>query len=300
MKDKPNQMRHTLLNDVIFKIVFGSSQNERILRSLLNAVLELEGADKILDLELLSNEAEKTYVQDRGAVVDVRARDGRGRVYNVEVQVRNPIHYVERSLYYLSRLYHEQLQRGDDYHELRRTVGISLLDFVLFPEHDRVHSRFRLHDSRHDLELSDILEIHYLELRKFKNEGPFNTQLDKWLHLLRFSEVYGMGIEPLPEFIRAEEEMVMAFEAMNKAYARDEVRELIEARLKAEWDEASRLGAATRQGLAEGREQGLAEGRAEGLAEGKAEGLREVAWRMRELGMDLETIFTATGVRLED
>ena len=262
-----------------------------MLRSLLNAILELEAADKIVSLELLGNDSAKTYVQYRGAVVDVRARDGNGRIYNVEVQVRNPIHYVERSLYYLCRLYHEQLTRGNDYHELRRTVAISILDFVLFPEHDRVHSRFRLHDSRHDLELSDILEIHYLELRKFKTDGALTTPLEKWLHLLRFSEVYGLGIEPLPESIQAEEEMVMAFEAMNKAYARDEVRELIEARLKAEWDEASRLGAATRQGLAEGREQGL--------AVGKAEGLQEAALKMQALGMDGETIFKATGIRLE-
>ncbi|MBN9419245.1 MAG: Rpn family recombination-promoting nuclease/putative transposase, partial [Candidatus Eremiobacteraeota bacterium] len=269
--------------------------------------LQLEGPDNIVQLELLGNDSAKTYVQDRGAVVDVRARDGHGRIYNVEVQVRNPVHYVERSLYYLCRLYHEQLTRGTDYHELRRTVAISLLDFVLFPEHDRVHSRFRLHDSRHDLELSDILEIHYLELRKFKSDGILDKPLEKWLHLLRYSEVYGLGIEPLPDFIRAEEEMVMAFEAMNKAYARDEVRELIEARLKAEWDEASRLGAATRQGLAEGREQGLAEGKAEGLAAGKAEGLavgkaeglREAALGMRALGVDVETILKATGVRLE-
>lgn len=313
------KMRRTLLNDVVFKIVFGGAQNERLLRSLLNAVLELEGQDKILSLELLTGELSKAYATDRGAVLDVRARDGQGRQYNVEVQVRGPANYIERSLFYLSRLYSEQVERGDDYHLLRRTVAISILDFVLFPDRDQVHSRFRFMDSRQDVELSDTLEIHYLELTKFKRDQALNTPLEKWLHLLRFAELYEGDFEPLPDAIRSEEEMVMALDGMKKAYARDEVRELIEARLKAEWDEASRLGDATRKGLAEGLAQGLAEGRekglalgleqglsegraeglAKGLAEGKAEGLAEAARTMRSLGMDPETIFKATGIRFE-
>ena len=49
----------------------------------------------------------------------------------------------------------------------------------------------------------------------------------------------------------------MAIDSMRKAYARDEVRELIEARLKAEHDEISRRY----QAELEGRQKGLQEGR---------------------------------------
>ena len=57
--------------------------------------------------------------------------------------------------------------------------------------------------------------------------------------------------------------MTMAIDSMRKAYARDEVRELIAAQEKAERDEISRLEYARSQGLKEGLEQGLEKGREE-------------------------------------
>lgn len=57
----------------------------------------------------------------------------------------------------------------------------------------------------------------------------------------------------------------MSLEKMRRAYARDAVRELIEAREKAERDEISRLRAAEEKGLEQGLEQGLMQGRREAV-----------------------------------
>ena len=45
-------------------------------------------------------------------------------------------------------------------------------------------------------------------------------------------------------------------------------------------------------GIEQGREEGLAEGKAEGRAEGRA----DAAKRMKELGIDAETIIQVTGL----
>ena len=50
----------------------------------------------------------------------------------------------------------------------------------------------------------------------------------------------------------------------------------------------------------EARENGRAEGLAEGHAEGLTEGRAEVARRLKERGMDLETIASITRLELED
>lgn len=54
------------------------------------------------------------------------------------------------------------------------------------------------------------------------------------------------------------------------------------------------------EGKAEGREEGRAEGRAEGREEGRAEGrvesLKEVAKKMKQMGMPDEVITQATGL----
>ena len=48
-----------LLNDVLFKIVFGSEKSTPRLRALLNALLSLEGVEKIVDLEILNPSIDK-------------------------------------------------------------------------------------------------------------------------------------------------------------------------------------------------------------------------------------------------
>ena len=67
------------------------------------------------------------------------------------------------------------------------------------------------------------------------------TPFEKWLHVLKFGELYEGEPAMLPEVLRQEEGLAMALESMRKAQASDEVRELIELRLKARHDEATWL-----------------------------------------------------------
>ena len=73
-------------------------------------------------------------------------------------------------------------------------------------------------------------------------------------------------------------------ESMRKAYARDEIRELMEAREKAERDRISDLACARREGLS----QGLSQGR------------KEIALQLRQMGMPPEEIVRATGLPLNE
>ena len=238
-----------LLNDIMFKIVFGTHQNEAILRALLNALLSLQGRDKIVELEILSPNAEKVFFDDKGPVLDLKARDEAGTHYNIEVQLRaGVIDYTKRSLYYTAKLYCGQLKSGNNYHLLRRSVSISILDFTLFPESTDLHSKFHLWDREQDFKLADDLELHYLELPKFTPHKPqqLKSRFEKWLYLLKFADLYHN--RDLPENLLEEEGIQMAIDSMRKAYARDEIRELIEAQEKAEMDESSKLAYAEEKG----------------------------------------------------
>ncbi len=97
--------RHTLMNDIIFKIVFGTEPNSPLLRALINALLGLAGESRIVELQVLNPNTDKEYLQQKGAILDVKARDGQGRLYNIEVQVSREPAYIQRSLFYLARLF---------------------------------------------------------------------------------------------------------------------------------------------------------------------------------------------------
>ena len=78
---------YSLLNDIIFKIVFGTDANRPLLRALLNALLDLTGSQRISELTILNPWIDKDYLADKDAILDVRARDAAGRLYNIEVQL---------------------------------------------------------------------------------------------------------------------------------------------------------------------------------------------------------------------
>ena len=289
---------HTLLNDVVFKIVFGSQRNAHLLRALLNAILRFTGDERIAEVEILNPLVDKDYHDDKGAFLDVKARDGHGRLYNIEVQVSNEIAYEDRAIFYASRLFGGQIERGSEYADLVQTICISILDFCLFSDVQKIHSIYRYYDEDERRRLSNKLQIHFIELPKFKKDKShaLRTPFEKWLHVLKFAQFYESGSLPVPHELKEEEGIEMAIDAMKNAWADNHVQEMIEARLKARLDESSRIKGAWRNGKAEGLEEGLEKG----LEEGRSEGLRVAAGRMLQEGMDRKTVARVLGTREED
>ena len=291
-KDEGAKVRYPgLLNEVIFKIVFGGSQSEAVLRHLLNALLKLTGSDKIAEVEILSPNPEKFYFDDKGPILDLKARDEKGTYYNIEVQVRaTDLDYIKRSLYYTARLYSEQLKSGHEYHLLARCVSISILDFVLFPDSEQLHSTFTLGECHENRQLTDDLELHYIELPKFTPDKPksVQTRFEKWLYVLKFSDLY--HTRELPENLKDEEGIQMAIDSMRKAYARDDIRAVIEAQEKAERDQASNLAAAVRKERQRTEDAERERDAERQRAEQEAQKSHRLAARLLELGVDPDSL----------
>jgi len=185
-------------------------------------------------------------------------------------------------------MYLDQLNRGRSYHELKRTIVISILDYMLMPVED-VHTCFQAYDKTHDILMSEVFEIHFLELPKVHRcRVPYEgTDLLSWLIFLQAS---------------TEEEIIMASEgkpAIQKAYHTlqimsldEETRRLYEAREMFLHDQATRMQEAKEEGL----EEGIKKGREEGREIGREEGREEVAKNMLSLGIDDELVIKATGL----
>ncbi|MEW6281023.1 MAG: hypothetical protein AB1758_20585 [Candidatus Eremiobacterota bacterium] len=95
--------------------------------------------------------------------------------------------------------------------------------------------------------MNDI--IFNIELSKFRRDKPHDlrTPFEKWLHVLKFGGIYESP-GPVPEELRQEEGIEMALDSMRRALAGDEVREMLEARMQAIRDDATRLECALQQG----------------------------------------------------
>ena len=72
-------------------------------------------------------------VKDRTVILDIATTDSLGRRYNIEMQVNRDVNFIPRVLYYLDSLYISQLAGGVNFSKLRKTIGISFVDFLVFP-----------------------------------------------------------------------------------------------------------------------------------------------------------------------
>ena len=254
-------MRRTLLNpkiDFVFKKIFGSEEHPEILISFLNAVLKPK--KPIVSVEIKNSDLEKEYIEDKFSRLDVKALTSNKKIINIEIQLKNEYNMIQRSLYYWSKLYEEQLSEGDRYDKLSRTVCINILDFK-YLKNDRFHNGYRLKEIETNEELTDLQEIHFIEipkLKRFESTEEIVDLLEGWVEFLR---------DPESEVIRklemSNKEIREAKDELYRLSRNSKERELYYLREKSLRDEISALANAKEKGLKEGLKQGLFEGKLE-------------------------------------
>jgi predicted transposase/invertase (TIGR01784 family) len=161
------QVRMMKINPMIdfaFKFIFGSEQNKDILMSFLNATIKNE--EKITDIVLLDPFNLKNHANDKLSILDVKAKLDNGNYVNVEVQLVNQKDMRKRTLFYWSELYASQLQKGENYYKLKKTITINIMDFVLMNETESYHTTFHLKEDNEGFQLTDLMEIHMIEIPK--------------------------------------------------------------------------------------------------------------------------------------
>ena len=200
--------------DYAFKKVFGSDQSKDVLLSLLNAVLDFPGGHTLTDLQLVDPYQIPLLRGMKDTFVDVKAVLSDGSTVLVEMQVLNYEGFEKRVLYNAAKSYSTQLLSGEDYHLLNPIIGLTITDFVMFPEFSKVASCFRLWEKEELLEYSDDIKLVFLELPKFqKTEDELETITDKWLYFLKNAG----RLDSVPATLASEAAIGKAFGIANEA-----------------------------------------------------------------------------------
>ncbi len=115
------------------------------------------------------------YLDQKFSRLDLKL-DVDGRIVNIEMQVNRETDFKERTLFYWSKLYSEELKTGDEYAELKQTICINIINFDLFGCED-YHSHFKvMENERHEI-LTDKFAIHFFELKKL-NKYKKNRRME--------------------------------------------------------------------------------------------------------------------------
>jgi predicted transposase/invertase (TIGR01784 family) len=238
------------LNDYIFKRLMEDA--ERLI-AFLNAVLGAQEQNKLVSLEIIDNkELTGEMIFDKAGRLDVRAKTADGMQIDIEVQLTNQYNMEKRTIYYWGKLFLEGIKQGDDYIHLGKVITVNILDFE-YLELDRFHTRFHLwEDENKDYLLTDVMEIHFIELPKFERLAPkdfLGNPLHRWLKFLdqKTSE------EELKELSKMDHVIKDATEKLEYLSSDPETVALYRAREDALHERANMISSAEAKGREEGR-----------------------------------------------
>src|SRR5262249_49026250 len=175
--------------DFVFKRIFGAEERKPLLIALLNHLLELEGPHRILDVQHLSLEQHVAVPELKLSIVDVKCTDASGRRFVVEMQVLKVEGFEKRVVYNASKAYVMQLREAEEYPTLCDVVGVTICNFLLWPEKDEdgrfkvpMLSRWRMQEHHSGVVGLPQVQYAFLELPKYgAGDDPKGT-VDKWAY----------------------------------------------------------------------------------------------------------------------
>lgn len=134
---------------------------------------------------------EKDLYDDKVGILDIRAKINDNIDCDIEMQVVNQKNVEKRVVYYLSKMYSENVKEGENYSKSKKCIAILFADFNLdnlaeIPEY-LTKWNFREENYSH-IVLTDVLEIYILEMPKVKQYNK-NDDLDNWVKFITMDSV---------------------------------------------------------------------------------------------------------------
>lgn len=187
--------------------------------------------------------------RQKQGILDVAVKLYDGTRIDIEMQVRFQKHWTKRNLFYLAKMYTEELWAGDAYERLKKCITISILDFELIQD-TGCHSVYTLRD-KNGCEFSDLFEVHIIELRKPSAEAG---AVGEWIQLFNAG-----SMEELDMIKTKNAGIIEAREVLRTLNLRNPLRQMYEMHLKAVRDRKAEDAYIRDMGKAEGKAEDILE-----------------------------------------
>ena len=198
-----------------------------------------------------------------------------GTDIDIEIQLSSTKYMAKRSLFYWSKMYLSNIESSEKYSNLKKCVTINVLDFVNIPI-NKAHTVYHIMEDETKYRLTDVLELHFLELPKLKDKNIIkNTDKDnpvlEWMQFI--------NAEREEELIMLAQKNKEIKKAVNKLkiVSKDEKKKMIYEAREAELRDINTFTEEARE-------------------EGKEEGKLEVAKNLIKFGLPIEQIVEITGL----
>ena len=289
------------LNDYFVRYFFTDKGGEKVLLDFINAVMISADMKTFKAVEILNPFNLKRNYKDKETIVDVKCITKNGTVVIIEVQLSGNSRFPERILYYWAANYSKLLKKGEEYEDLTPVISINLLNFNLNKNDKNVHSCYMIYDTKNKRLLTDHLQIHIIELKKFKfKDNDLKKDLNYWLGFFTTKDME----EYMSEIVKEKPIMEEAHKRYNNFIRSRLMMSEYEKKEIYQYDKQITLEEKRQEGIKEGMKKGIEKGKLEGIIEGVERGkLAEqisMAKIMKKDGADINLISKYTGLSIEE
>lgn len=257
--------------DFVFKLLFGDEKNKDILIGFLSAVLKMSQED-FVGIEIVNSELLREFKEDRKGILDVRAKTRAGKQIDIEIQIVPTDYMPERTLFYWSKLYNGQIKSGETYDKLKKCVTINIVDFVCNPL-KKLHTSYHVIEDETGYRLTDVLEVHFLELPKLLKEDIEKDENDPIVEWMEFLDGRSKGVMEM--LAKKNVNIKKAYDLLQVISQDDNARMAYEARETEIRDQMTRIKSAEERSK------------------------MEIATNLLKLGVSIDIIIKATGLSEE-
>ena len=263
---------------------------KRMLRDKANfAVLEglitvLTG-EQVTIVEILESEGNQERAVDKFYRVDIKAKNERGDIILVEVQLTRQLYYLQRMLYGVSKPITEHIEIGNKYDKVKKVYSINILYFDLGQGSDYLYHGKTVFTGVHT---GDRLKVNTREADEIRMTVPEDV----------FPEYYIIRVNEFNDVARTPIEEWLDYLKNNRIKDDTSTPGLKEARqrlLYMTMTDAERKAYDAHMDDIMVQNDVLDTAKMEGRAEGKI----EMAKNLKSLGVDIRTIMQASGLTEE-
>ena len=240
--------------------------------------------------ELLESEGNQERADDKFNRVDIKAKNAKGEIIIVEVQLTRQLYFLQRMLYGVSKAITEHIEIGNKYDKVKKVYSINILYFDLGKGSDYLYHGKTVFTGVHT---NDRLEVNTKEADELRMRVP--EDIFPEYYIIRVNEFNSVATTPIEEWLD--------YLKNNRIKDDTSTPGLKEARQKLLYltmsDKERRAYDAHMDDIMVQNDV-LDTAKREGRAEGRAEGIMLTAKNLKSMGFGIADIIKATGLSEND
>ena len=225
-------------------------RNPKVRKGFIAAVLG-KNPEEIRNTTLVPTELRKESEDDKLGVLDVLVELEDETKMNMELQVSYFECWINRVLFYLSKIYSGQIREGEEYDRLHRCIHVGILDFIHFSQDKKCFRKLAFCDVETGEQYTDLMEMYVLELQKLPPEDLNEKGIIRWMRFLG-----GKNREEFEDMAKKDEYIEEAYNELKKLSHDEQMRMEYELRQKAIRDHNMMMKTARKHGYESGYEMG--------------------------------------------